>query len=431
VFLNFHNLNQDTQDKRIKHDNLSLISVNPDHPYSDSKKLSSFKFMTTLPSDNSKQKPFTSDTSQQELFLSIFLQNEMAFEIDDLSEKLNLIHSLDEKFNREIDKAILRHLQGKLFKNDTPANRPKRSNIRTICMLLGLKFYYESESTDFWPNIPKEAVSFVDESNKEWTLSYPLLLIQIINFSQWEWNYTDYNYEYYSALRAYEEFNKLLNKAFSDNDNNSNKDNKETLLKTIARLIRWHTLRGQQQRGSASSNIFGVDDSGVLNVEDEYLANNENALLNIITCVDGFLKEGKSKNEKIVEKTIAVFDGNNSLDILNKLKDETYKKKFVHNSKEEKDSVCEINYIWSYFPEESGTLKGTIINKIKENEQTGIIHVNLDRGIRDMIYDHKKLNSIKKTDLELDKIELPKQPCDKCFPHEAPYIVRVNPDRLL
>ncbi|MBF0232619.1 MAG: hypothetical protein HQK65_06215, partial [Desulfamplus sp.] len=210
----------------------------------------------------------------------------------------------------------------------------------------------------------------------------------------------------------------------------------EKVLQCIARIIRWQTLRGQQDRCSASKSILPTDLQF-----SEFLSEEENNLLSIITKTDAFLKTCASHNEKKVEEIVSNIDITNYKEILQKLsKPEEFKLNWKHEQASQCDDTTLVNkqnpIIWSYFPRKLVRFKNNIIGKLPTGQNTDncIYHINLDRSIRDSISSMNQISSINNgNDFKLDKIDLQGDPelLKKLFPTIKTYVVRLNPKYMI
>ncbi len=182
-------------------------------------------------------------------------------------------------------------------------------NVRTICLLKGLKIYFERHLGDLTKDLENYSIEYeldisvngnslanlLDIGNgnvAKWKISYPLFLIQIIRFSQIEWGNQDYNYEFFSAIRGYQFFKNF----FSSNAKIFLNFQAKEPLKILSHTIRWFSLNGQYERGSSKFNTQNI------NLELDFL---EKYLLEKpLLFVDRFLRIKNFKNEKTIRDSI-------------------------------------------------------------------------------------------------------------------------------
>jgi hypothetical protein len=118
----------------------------------------------------------------------------------------------------------------------------KTGHYRTICLLLSLKWFFENKN-----DILKELNNDdIDLAQNNFYISMPLLLIQVVRFSQIEWDNNRFCYEYYSSKSA----KSYLSSFFDKQDVIKNKQ--KIIILIIEQVIRWHTLMGQYLRGSST-----------------------------------------------------------------------------------------------------------------------------------------------------------------------------------
>jgi len=258
-----------------------------------------------------------------QLFLSLFYcvnqkDGRIYYELDKFSEKLHPVAPANKDFgdcteiklkiSREIDDAILRLIKRKVVEESQDELHPT-AQARTIAMLLALRDFLglprESESPDRIFELSRhDNISFGNGQNT-WRLSYPLLLVQAIRFSQWEYQNQDYCFEYYTAKRSRNYFDNKFSKWFFATKNQTNQ---EILLKkslsegidTLTRLIRWHTLEGQNWR---STSHFGLET--VCQLLEKSSKKYERPLLYAITYTDAYIRKHGCDFEKKVRAKIA------------------------------------------------------------------------------------------------------------------------------
>ncbi|MHA2053124.1 MAG: hypothetical protein ACW99F_05930 [Candidatus Hodarchaeales archaeon] len=275
--------------------------------------------------------------SDVKLFLGLFgkienLRNgdKNFYELDAFSEGLHPINHI-KKVYREIDSAILGLLKGKTI-GDEKENQRKTSHTRSICMLLGLKHlfketYMKSKKkknvkafTNKYDNGDVADVSWADHGplidylhdnspnigigeDRNWFLSYPLLLVQSIRFCQWEFDNHNYCFEFYTAKRARKFLRDRFDKWFELSKKKWTQVNIEYLEKILdifARMIRWHTLEGQFKRETSE---FGIEE--IAEMKDWYDIDNEKRMLYAITYADTLVREDRYKYEWEVWKFLA------------------------------------------------------------------------------------------------------------------------------
>ena len=228
------------------------------------------------------------------------------YELDMFGESVHSIEKPHKKVYREIDNAILCLQQGKRIEEEK-TKAPNISHFRTISMLLSLKYFFK-KNNEFNNPFIDELHKFSTNNDSEyivksdgcsgWYVSYPLLLVQAIRFSQWEFVNQDYCFEYFTAKRVYTYLEILFQKWFSANDSVSTL-NLDVLKKTkiiFTRLIRWQTLEGQHGRATST---FGINDLNCWKDEK-----NELALLDAVSFVDNIVRSGGAKLENIVCKKL-------------------------------------------------------------------------------------------------------------------------------
>jgi len=290
-------------------------------------------------------------------FLSLFSYEDQYFEIGKLSNKLLFIPTIEEKVYREIDNAIL------------SSKGTNKSTIRTITMLLGLKKYFKSNTNkEIISELENESKIELTDNKKKWKLSYPLLVVKAVQFSQLEWENQEYCFEHFSGIRAQDEIEKLLNLFF----NNNNKDNIKNISKIFYSLIRWQTIYGQIKRESAELSIEHIISYTIIKQYKEIF----NKMLIAVSYADEFLKKDKSINEK--EIGYIVRKGN-----INKLFENNFLKELILPKKIEKDLLNNNNnnnnnnnkgFIWSHLRVVYDTKSENFENlkqclKDKENEE--------------------------------------------------------------
>ncbi len=334
------------------------------------------------------------EAEDQRFFLSLFTEdNENGFITDKIISNKVCKIGIKQKVFREINKAIYVLSKGEdIPKIGSKANIQlhEKSNARAICMLVGLKYYFKEIQPSLIDSLQGKSLTFqAPSSDKEWILSYPLLLVQAVRFSQWEWENQDYCFEYFSAKLACAKLEAILNKSFSNGFN----ENKEIALKTITRLIRWQTLHGQYDRCTST---FDVDDDMLFldrngKIEDKGILSK---MLNAISYADHFLKFKKSHNEKIISALLKNDEINRLLIDDAKYNDsdfqwgdrEEFESDKLKPELSEKKNKPKI--ILSYFsgcPEE---LKNKILNKIlddyPDNIENRFTHIIINRKQSDL-----------------------------------------------
>lgn len=254
----------------------------------------------------------------QKLFLGLFVQDNNVYDLSYLGKVQVSPVSIEEKVEHEINDINFQLVQGypivfnEAFSLPTSLGKkvlPTHIN-RTICLLNGLRhFFRDKELNDLLNddslNAPpkinvkykvrkvRECIVEVQPIESIWTLSYPLLLIQAVRFSQIEWDNHDYNFEYFSAIRACNELDSFFKKEFFSYEGNQQAF--DAILRTFKRLIRWFTLNGQFIRESSCFNSYHIG----LKLTDE-----EKILLNVLLYADEFLRKEEYHNEKLTRKYI-------------------------------------------------------------------------------------------------------------------------------
>lgn len=248
--------------------------------------------------------------SDVRLFLGLFYERRESdedifyYELDSFAERLHPIKLVHYKVYREIENAILCLLQGKIIENEKQMQL-SNPHIRTICLLLALKHLFEETNRyksalidNLHENSPPDL--YIDKSPEgpvfRWHLSYPLLLVQAIRFSQWELENQDYCFEFFTAKRARNFFEDLFNKWFQNN----RLIGKDKFLNTITRLIRWQTIEGQYMRQTSN---FGLEEVGNLAEWDD--PDNEKMMLYAITYADALVRANGYKYEITIRQILS------------------------------------------------------------------------------------------------------------------------------
>ena len=297
-------------------------------------------------------------------FLSLFSYENQYFEIGKLSDKLHFIPTIEEKIFREIDKGIL------------SLKETNRSTIRTITMLLGLKKYFQSNETRISKLEKDSNIELTDKNNKKWKLSFPLLVVKAVQFSQLEWENQDYCFEHFSAIRAEDEIKKLLKLFF--NNNNDNDKNIETILDILYNLIRWQTIYGQLKRGSAELSIENIISQNIKTDNKEIF----DKMLIAVSYADEFLKYKKSYNEKIIESIVL----NGNINQLLRENDSNKLEDVEINNQEEDEKILykqhDKGFIWSHLRHPKiDQLKNCIKNKLNHEKVNHIIFNKKQRSL--------------------------------------------------
>lgn len=206
---------------------------------------------------------------EKELLLNLFVKDGLAYSLNPFGEDRVEERKVEEKVFHEIESTVINLASGDPivpnlnYLTIRSAEGPKLPIFiyRTICMLLGLRIFLKNQDLNFLKLLKDQSDISIDimydikrgklietDSPQKWTLSYALLLVQAIKFSQLEWDNNDYCFEYFSAIRASNEVDSLFEKL-------SYQKNEQAFLSIthkLRRLIRWQTLNGQFKRGTAN-----------------------------------------------------------------------------------------------------------------------------------------------------------------------------------
>lgn len=318
--------------------------------------------------------------SDVRLFLGLFyekrkINNEnhpIYHELDTFAKNVHSIKTIHKKVYREIDNAILCLQQGKIIEEEK-AKELNSSHFRTISMLLALKYFFKKSKTfdhafidELHRNSPSTYLVRFERKDvgfSEWYLSYPLLLVQAVRFSQWEIVNQDYCFEFFTAKRVKTYLDILFQKWFPEDCADLNRDEIKRVENIFTRLIRWQTIEGQHDRDTST---FGIND-----IADWGDVKNEMALLDAISFVDNIVRRGGAKFEKKVGEKLKKYrtsdelikfdlleileniikeeandDKGNSNDETIKQKVEVWRKRYEQNTKN--NSIQERKIIWSY-----------------------------------------------------------------------------------
>ena len=207
--------------------------------------------------------------------------------------------SIEHKAVREIDEAItlLSSPSTLVLPGSTEHNFTfeSRARIRTITLLIGLKYYIQSiegfadapgQKISERPTAFNECRDIATPNAHQYKISLLLLLVHAVKYSQIAWP-RDFHFELTSAGAVSKALDKFLSRVFSAK-------NRLPIINIVFNMIRWHTLHGQLTRETATFSFDTIIErsDGLLKGLREYFI--------AFSYADAFARVDESINERII-----------------------------------------------------------------------------------------------------------------------------------